>query len=246
MPKNTTPQDVTPSRNGRHRRTSVVLDGLAPTPVAPSPRSAPAVDPPAEPAGFDPFDPAQVAAAPQVAEILLGSDPDRPLILYKWPVTNFHLHPGGALDTFPFIEIPDGDQKAVHLIDPRLVKGVVARGAVVKLKRLYRAQTWNPDIDDAEQVVVKGAPITTQDHTAHRLLDQDRVVRRAEAGWVNVTWSQKLKRFRIRSVKNCPEPVWRDVTARDLIADAFDGKLIADLNDPLLSFLKDYTDVDPE
>ena len=215
-----------------------------PKPSGPSP--APLVAPPAEPAGFDPFDPAQVAAAPQVAEILLGSDPDRPLIHFKWPATNFRLHPGGALGTFPFVEVPDADQKALHMIDPRLVKGVSARGAVVKLKRLYRTLTWNPDVDASEHLLVRGAAVTPQDQTAHWLLDQDRVVRRAEAGWVNVTWSIRSKRFRVRSVLNGPEPVWRDVSTRDFIADAFDGKLIANLDDPLLAFLSHYADVDPE
>jgi len=210
------------------------------------PGPAPDVRPPGEPDGFDPFDPKQVAAAPQMAEILGNVDPDRPLIYDRFPVTNFILHPGGCLGTFPFVGIPEKDGHSFQLVDPRITKSLSARGALIKTKRLYRAMTWNPDTDEAECLVVRGAPATPSDHTAGWMLDLDRVLRCAQSGWVNVNWSQKNKKYRIAKIRNAPDPVWRDVSARDFVADAFEGKMINSPDHPLLAYLENYAEVDPE
>jgi hypothetical protein len=211
-----------------------------------SPKPAPDVRPPAEPDGFDPFDPAQVAAAPQLSEILAESDPDRPTVTDKFPVTNFRLHPGGCLGTFPFVGIPEKDGHSFHPVDARITTAISTRGGLIKMKRLYRAMIWNPDIDAAECVVVRSAPFTPRDHTANWFVDQERVVRRAESGWVNVTFNQKAKRFRIANILNAPDTDWREVTPRDFIAEAFHGLLIKDLDNPLLSHLNKYKYVDPK
>jgi hypothetical protein len=210
------------------------------------PKPAPDVPPAGEPAEFDPFDPQQVAAAPQLAGILVESVADRPTITEKFPVTNFTLHPNGCLGTFPFVAIPEQDDYSYHLIDARLAEELAARGAVIKMKRLYRGMVWNPDIEQAEVVVVRSAPATSRDHTAAWFVGQERVVRRAEGGWVNVSWNQRNKKFRIAAIKNGPEPSWREVSARDFVAEAFEGQMISGLDDPLLSFLANYSEVDPE
>jgi hypothetical protein len=173
-------------------------------------------------------------------------DPDRPSILYKFPVTNFTFHPGGCLGTFPFVAIPENGEYSFHLVDARLTRELAACGAKIKMKRLYRAKVWNPDIDPAECVVVRSAPATPKDYTANWMLEQDRVVRRAEGGWINAPWSERSRRYRIATIRNGPDPRWREVTTRNFIAAAFEGRIIKDLDDPLLSYLNDYDEVDPE